>query len=251
MVSLAARSLVVVMLTSASLVLSGCALFNDAPRSRDKDGTPGRLLIEPEGAYQMISCTGYRDASESVFAYEYQFSSKLVARSRLCPISPSPGGGWRTSEDISIDANTDTVRLTADLEASSFDIPRTWPVPPTLIVYCWDLTDTEPGDLGIGLYHYGPPHDFAGTFRVAQRFNDNPRFTSRWQASALEAEAIFLSVGDIGRFVSDLRETNEDSGYDLEMVIERNTSEEGRIAFDVSGWERAVTPLLEECGVGF
>ena len=247
MVSRPAHSFASVFVIAAGLILSSCALFNDAPRSQAQDGLPGRLLIEPEGAYQEISCTGYRDASASAFYNEYEFTSRLVARNQLCPISNSPGGGWRTSEDISIDANTDTVRLTASLDAYSHVIPRTWPVPPSLTVYCWDLTDADPGDLVIGLYHYGPPHDFLGTVRVAQTFNDSPQFTTRWRASALEAEAIFLPVSDTERFLSDLEETNDDTGYDLELIVALDTDEEGRISFDLSGWQRAVKPLVEEC----
>ena len=81
-----------VVLLSAGLVLSGCALFTDAARPRGRDGLPAQLPIEPEGAYLEASCSGYRDATGEVFYYRYQFSSSLVARNRLCPLSGSPGG---------------------------------------------------------------------------------------------------------------------------------------------------------------
>ena len=245
MVSRLVRSFVLAI--AAGLIMSSCAWFNDAPRPRGQDGSAGRLLIEPEGAYQEISCEGYREASASAFHYQYEYTSGLAARNRLCPISNSPGGAWRTSEEISIDATTDTVRLTASLDAYSHAIQRAWPVPPSLVVYCWDLTETHPGTLGIGLYHYGPPHDFSGTVRVAQTFNEGPRSTTRWRASELEAEAVFLPAQGTERFLADLNETNDDTGYDLGLVVATNTDDEGRISFDLSGWRRAVQPLVEEC----
>lgn len=239
------RTLALVITTG--LILSGCGMFHDAPRTRNQDGLPGRVLIGPEGSYREISCTGYREAAASAFHYEYEFTSGLAARNRLCPISSRPGGAWRTSEEISIDPNTDTVRLTATLDAYSHEIARAWPVPPSLVVSCWDLTETQPGILGIGLYHYGPPHDFFGTVGVVQTFNEGPRSTTRWRASELEAEAIFLPEQDTERFLADLDETDDDTGYDLELVVAVNTDEEGRVSFDLSGWRGAVQPLVEEC----
>lgn len=238
--------------TLASLMIfSGCALFNDAPRSTAKDGQPGRLPIEPEGFYGQVGCTGYRDASQSRFYYQYEFTSAVAARSQLCPLNrnSSGGGGWRTSEDISIDANTDTVRLTAELEASSYEIAGTWPVPPSLVVYCWDLTDAAPGALGIGLYFYGLPHDFTSSFLVSHRFNDNRGEKVNWRASSLEAEAIFIPEWEIAGFISNLRDATDDTGYELEMTVYEGAPDHGRISFDVSGWDRAVAPLVEECGV--
>ncbi len=241
--------LALVVLLSAGLLLSGCALFADAARPRGQDGLPGQLPIEPEGAYLEASCSGYRDTAGEVFYYRYQFSSSLVARNRLCPLSGNPGGDWRTSEDVSINEDTDTVRLSAELNSHSYQTARSWPVPPTLIVYCWDLTETSPGDLGVGLYHYGPPHDFEGSFRVRLRFNDGSSLWTDWLASSLEAEAIFLPTSDIGSFISELEETSEDTGYALEVEVAAGTSGESRLSFDMSGWEKAVKPLLEECGV--
>ena len=232
----------------ATMILSACSLFNDPARSRAQDGLPGYLPIEAAGTYREVSCAGYRDATGEVHYFEYQYSSSLAARSRLCPLSSSPGGGWRTSEDISIDENTDTVRLTADLDAGSYETPRTWPVPPSLVVYCWDLTETDPGELGVGLYHYGLPHDFTGSFRVRLNFNDTPPLSTMWWASNLEAEAIFLPMSELSSFVTALEDTNEDSGYSLEVEVAPRTPEASRISFNVSGWEKAVKPLLEECG---
>ena len=240
--------LALVVMLSAGVLLSSCGLFNDAARSRAQDGLPGQLPIEPVGTYKEVSCRGYRDASGEVFYFEYQFSSSLVARNRLCPLSGSPGGDWRTSEDISIDENTDTVRLTAELNSHSYQIARSWPIPPSLFVYCWNLTETSPGDLGVGLYHYGPPHDFAGSFRVRLRFNDGSSLWTDWWASSLEAEAIFLPDSDISSFISELEETSEDTGYALEVEVAAGASGESRLSFDVSGWEKAVKPMLEECG---
>ena len=240
--------LALVVMLSAGVLLSSCGLFNDAARSRAQDGLPGQLPIEPVGTYKEVSCRGYRDASGEVFYFEYQFSSSLVARNRLCPLSGSPGGDWRTSEDVSIDEDTDTVRLSAELNSHSYQTARSWPVPPTLIVYCWDLTESSPGDLGVGLYHYGPPHDFEGSFRVRLRFNDGSSLRTDWWASSLEAEAIFLPDSDISSFISELEETSEDTGYALEVEVAAGASGESRLSFDMSGWEKAVKPLLEECG---
>ena len=228
----------------AILLLIVSVFFQSESRSRARDGTSGRLIIEPEGTYLEVSCSGYRIGFESVFYNEYEFTSGLAARRQLCPISNSRTGNWRISEDIS--TGTDTVRLTAALEASSYEISRDWPVPPSLIVYCWDLTDAQPGKLHIGLSHYGEPHDFSGMVRVSQSFNDSPRRTLKWNASQLDAAAIFMPGDKRDSFLSQLQETDDDSGYELDISIKERQG--GRISFDLSGWDKAVRPLLEECG---
>lgn len=234
----------------AAVLASSCALFNDPVRSKATDGDPGQLLVESEGSYLQLSCAEHREAGGDVFVNEYQFSSLLRARSELCPLNRSPSGGWRTAEDISIDERTDVVHLTADLESHSYDLSMSWPVAPSLAVFCWELTDAESGRLGVGLYHYGPPHQFEEARRVNLRFNDGPLFGRDWYASSLEAEAIFLgSDDDVNRFISALETTDEEIGYDLEVHVEPGTSEASRVSFNVSGWERAVRPLLEECDV--
>jgi len=221
------------------------AFFRPDPRPAERDGRAGRVLIEPEGAYLTVSCSDYRSAPERITYHEYEFTSNLAARRELCPLNISTDGNWRVSEDLSIDAGTDTVRLTASLDASSFETARSWPVPPSLTVYCWDLSDAEPGNLNVALYHYGEPHDFGGTIRVSWSFNGEQSRTWNWGASSIEAEAIFLPDRGIEQFISDLLDTDDDSGFELEAMI---LSDEGQLSFDVSGWEIAVRPLLEECG---
>jgi len=226
---------------------TGCALFNDTARSESKDGRPARVAIEPQGGFLETECTGYRGDGRSVFYNEYVYTSSIVARSQLCPISNDSSGSWRVSEDISIDADVDTLRLIADLEAARYNISRSWPVPPTLSVFCWDRTDNVPGSLNVGLYHYGQPHNFAGTVASMYMFNDGQWHSVEMAASALEAEAVSFSPESSTRqFLREMMKTNEETGFGLAFEIE-----DGSIQFDVSGWEKAVKPLLEECGHTF
>lgn len=226
---------------------TGCALFNDTARSESKDGRPARVAIEPQGIFVETSCVGYRGEGGSVFYNKYEHTSSIAARSQLCPISNDSSGSWRVSEDISIDADVDTLRLIADLEAARYSISRSWPVPPKLRVICWDRTDNAPGSLGVGLSHYGPPHNFAGTVASMYSFNGGQWHSVEMFASDLEAEAVwFSSESSARKFLREMMKTNEETGFGLAFEIE-----DGSIQFDVSGWEKAVKPLLEECGHTF
>ncbi len=231
----------------AAAMTSGCALFNDDLRTSSGDGKPARLAIEPQGRYQETACAGYRGNGQHAYYYQYEHTSRISARSQLCPIDRRPGGSWRVSEDVSIDSKVDTLRLIAELEAIDHDISWNWPIPPLLAVFCWDRTDVAPGHLGVSLYFHGPPHDFTGTVSSSYRYSEGPQRSAVWEASKLEAEAVGLPAGqDVRRFLAEMMATSGETSQLLEVEFG-----DGRVVFDVSGWDRAVEPLIGECGHSF
>ena len=142
------------------------------------------------------------------------------------------------------DKLTGTWIITARNETFDYDVPGYVDYTPALIFLCLAEDDDDSHLLISALYGGFPIIDVGGV-KVLYRFDNDDPIEDQWAMdTSLEYGAVFVPVPKIRAFVQQIRESNQ---FVIRAWDYQNDSA-GTLTFDLSGFDRDVEPVLQECG---
>ena len=238
----------------AVMLTAGCAQIDAAFRSSIADGSPGgsRMPLDLHDPHRTIYCDEHRVNGGAFVGYSPFAATGHPAevRQMLCPIKPPPGEtAWVLSERIQ---GTDTLEVWATTPASEASTTGShWPTPPELALSC--STGTPRRSPEVSIRWMPPPHPLSGAwsgFYSPSWGETPPRVSVTWQASHLEAEALWMPPADASRFISVLRSApSSPTGTSSARITFEiaDTSGDTRTEIDITGWEHALAVLTSSC----
>ena len=238
-----------------SALVSGCALINEALRPSVGDGSGGEaMVLDLHGGYRTVFCDEHRSNGGTHIGYPTYsgYGSPERARADLCPVAPLPeNSNWTLTETAGADSKT-PVELWASVVAAEPTQPTSaWPILPELALSC-SFGGEAAGRIGISLRWFVPAHSLSGTWMgTYKRSWVEPMSTATlWQASALEAEALWVAPNERAQFVLDLLSAPPTPGAEMLTLRTEVTDANGdtfTAEFIINGWEHALRPLQEDC----
>ena len=241
------------------VLLAGCALFEEDTTSF-RDGDPAHFPMdvgEGSGGKQ-LSCTGYREGDTTQFDYydhwygeyiapdeetgtpgRFALNPAAAARARLCPPVEDSFEKWSLSESLkSLKAPvTTTARVVGRW------VPRSGATPPVLSISCRSVA-TPVGEMtvqidGLRTDAYDRGSDIAYSFDGGEQYYSYWDMTQTTATIRNEYAKAFLDGATAGTSLPD------------DLKIFASLAEVGVDAdaeFDVSGWEKVIPQLSDECG---
>ena len=228
-------------------------MLSGTPRSAASfDGQGEMMSLDTPVGQTSVRCPAHRENAGTYVGYSTYAvpGPKAQARAQVCPLAPPPiDNRWVYTQRTRSDQST--VELWASITSDPETTPRWQRAAPTLSLTCALGTDDQA--ISVRLDWIIPPHtfegDWEGEYSLAWETPPNPQHT-RWAASPIEAEAVWMLEPSPGTIISTLMGAPASTSAQdatITFSVTDDTGTQHRAAFDLVGWEHAVPFLAEDC----